>query len=493
MLSPMRRILSPRLFFFAASLVLWVAAALVAVELYERWTARRQVEASRADVMQLQTALHPELEAIATKYAGAPPIPAGDFAARDGFEALAEAERVAYVNSRGEAVLLLDASGTVRQVYTPEQPASVAAFTSAITPGTALTNRLGDEPAADFRNTLPQVLSGGGTQLRDYPVSLADGGEEVLQFAFVPLRNSGEAVACAFVRLSMWKELWVSFRPNVRQDDAYTFSTNALGWRDGEVALPKPEGVYRIVCVGGSTTAEGPTNALTYPKLLERMLADRYGAGRIEVINAGVFASNAHTEMERLDQYLALEPDLVVHYNVVNDITMLLPDWLNEGRSTWQRALAVSHLAYNRFNTLLLPPEEFLAEQLRTAVMMPLDKLAQGITLGGAKMVFASFGAPDYAALPSAEKAFFDANINNMLWGRNVNMAGYTRVVSLYNELLQQFCDENGYAFLPVADRITGGADIYTDICHMNLKGLERKAQAFAELLAPLLDEALAP
>jgi len=42
------------------------------------------------------------------------------------------------------------------------------------------------------------------------------------------------------------------------------------------MTVPKPAGVFRIACVGGSTTVEGPHNELTYPNYLERMLGARF-------------------------------------------------------------------------------------------------------------------------------------------------------------------------------------------------------------------------
>jgi hypothetical protein len=45
---------------------------------------------------------------------------------------------------------------------------------------------------------------------------------------------------------------------------------NSFGFRSPEIEVPKPEGKFRIVCVGGSTTNAGRTNDTTYPALLEK-------------------------------------------------------------------------------------------------------------------------------------------------------------------------------------------------------------------------------
>jgi hypothetical protein len=48
------------------------------------------------------------------------------------------------------------------------------------------------------------------------------------------------------------------------------------GYRMREIALPKPAGLVRVVCIGGSTTVAGRTNDETYPALPERKLQARF-------------------------------------------------------------------------------------------------------------------------------------------------------------------------------------------------------------------------
>ncbi|MBI1317488.1 MAG: hypothetical protein GC168_00880 [Candidatus Hydrogenedens sp.] len=482
-----------RWIFVAVSLLLWVAVGLAAFEFYERWQEGFRAQAAVAAVQQARIAQQPELDAIATEFAGAPPETGADFQAREGFVARDEPAREDYADTRGEAVFLLDSNATVIRAYVPSEPGSVAAFAAPIGTGTQVDAQLDAETAPDFRSAVQLVRDGVGTQLRDYPVQLPGGGEEVLQFAFEPLEQEGTPVIGVFVRLSTWQKLWVDFRPNVHQDDAYDFQTNAQGWRDDPVVLPKPEGLYRIVCIGGSTTAEGPTNALTYPNMLENLLAERWGEGRVEVINAGVYASNAGVEAGRLQQYLALEPDLVIHYNIVNDLTLILPDGLEQGRAGWQRGLAASHTVYNHWNTLLLPSDAYLEQGLRDTVFPSFDVLTQGFRDAGVQFAFASFGAPGYSELDATQQAYFDHVINTMQWGRVMNMASYVHVVGIYNGMLEQYCREQNLLFLPVAGEIAGGAELYTDICHMNLFGMKRKAEAFRDALEPVLQEALQP
>jgi len=96
---------------------------------------------------------------------------------------------------------------------------------------------------------------------------------------------------------------------------------NRLGFRGPEVAARKPEGAFRIACLGGSTTY-GSTIALeseTWPRRLETLL--RETAPSVEVVNAALPAGNSAETLQVLrEAVLPLEPDLVVIHDGVNDV-----------------------------------------------------------------------------------------------------------------------------------------------------------------------------
>jgi hypothetical protein len=84
---------------------------------------------------------------------------------------------------------------------------------------------------------------------------------------------------------SLWLVPGESYRPGARLEleaagERYSIAINSHGFRDREVSLRKPPRVYRVVCVGGSTTVQGRTNSETWPtdigtscKLSERRVA----------------------------------------------------------------------------------------------------------------------------------------------------------------------------------------------------------------------------
>lgn len=104
---------------------------------------------------------------------------------------------------------------------------------------------------------------------------------------------------------------------------------NGLGYRGPEIAIPKPQGTYRIISMGGSTTySTGTTEEESYPAFLESILRDDYGYSNIEVINAGV---SGYTSWEILSSFafrvLELQPDMLIYYGALNDLTVR--EWLS--------------------------------------------------------------------------------------------------------------------------------------------------------------------
>lgn len=99
---------------------------------------------------------------------------------------------------------------------------------------------------------------------------------------------------------------------------------NSLGYAGGEFTKAKGENVFRIVCIGGSTTfGAGASSAnTTWPALLQSLFAS--GActtvKRIEVINAGVPGYHSWHTMLRMEELDGLDPDMYILMDGFNDI-----------------------------------------------------------------------------------------------------------------------------------------------------------------------------
>lgn len=96
---------------------------------------------------------------------------------------------------------------------------------------------------------------------------------------------------------------------------------NEQGFRGPLRPVAKPSGVYRIVCLGGSTTyTQRVKESETYPVQLEVFLKERFPGRPIEVLNAGVKGYTSAESLQNLAfKVLDFEPDLIIVYHAVND------------------------------------------------------------------------------------------------------------------------------------------------------------------------------
>jgi lysophospholipase L1-like esterase len=97
-------------------------------------------------------------------------------------------------------------------------------------------------------------------------------------------------------------------------------NVNAQGFRGPAVAMEKPGGTRRVLCLGGSSVY-GTTNssdAAAWPACLQRELAARTPT---EVLNGGVPGYQLEQSVARFEQvFLPLHPDLAVLCNTYNDV-----------------------------------------------------------------------------------------------------------------------------------------------------------------------------
>jgi len=102
--------------------------------------------------------------------------------------------------------------------------------------------------------------------------------------------------------------------------------------------MPKPEGTYRIFCLGGSTTTGYP---YWFNGAFSSFLRDRLHAifpdKKIEVINVGMTATNSYTALDMARDIVAYQPDLLLDYDGHNEFYGALGVSSNEtlGSSRW--------------------------------------------------------------------------------------------------------------------------------------------------------------
>lgn len=142
-----------------------------------------------------------------------------------------------------------------------------------------------------------------------------------------------------------------TYKPNldIIRDSGVRFQTNSLGIRHtGEIEVPAPEGVFRILSLGESSSVGHTLEAnQTYAAVFQ----DRLNAGapdgvRFEVINAAreawtVWQSAIYLEEAGID----LDPDMVLVYHQTND---LMPTNVIDAQSFLYRLDGTDRQRYER-------------------------------------------------------------------------------------------------------------------------------------------------
>jgi hypothetical protein len=98
-------------------------------------------------------------------------------------------------------------------------------------------------------------------------------------------------------------------------------SINSLGFRGPDFQPVKPEGVFRVICLGESSTfGFRDSDTGTYPFQLEQLFRQHPEGAKVEVINAGFPYYNSGSILALLrEELLDYHPDLLTLYSAYND------------------------------------------------------------------------------------------------------------------------------------------------------------------------------
>ena len=123
------------------------------------------------------------------------------------------------------------------------------------------------------------------------------------------------------------------FEPNQYLEN---ISINNQGIRGQEISNEKPDNIFRIFVVGGSTAFGNwaSSDSTTIPGNLQSMMEQIKTDKEIEVYNLGVFGRTSFEEVHDLKQnFLRYEPDLIIVYDGWNDLYQNFNQF-EEGKTT---------------------------------------------------------------------------------------------------------------------------------------------------------------
>ncbi|HNR36680.1 MAG TPA: hypothetical protein PKO36_15980 [Candidatus Hydrogenedentes bacterium] len=107
--------------------------------------------------------------------------------------------------------------------------------------------------------------------------------------------------------------------------------------------------------------------------------------------------------------------------------------------------------------------------------MNNVEMLACEMQKAGVDIVLCSFACPDLIHLERMERYSFMQPFNPKLQ-IYPRMDDYARAIAAANELLRELCGRLGVFYVPVAEELVGGTDLFTDNCHLHQEAIARKA-----------------
>lgn len=291
---------------------------------------------------------------------------------------------------------------------------------------------------------------------------------------------------------------------------------NRDGFRNLRDFAPKPPGVTRIACYGGSTTygVSVQDNEETYPARLEVALNQIRGAdsSRVETWNLGVGGYTTREILGTLKRTLpALQPDAVLIQIAINDvIPRFYPDYqndyshfrtpfasleLNAFQRMARRSRAWLALAYgagwirplslqSQTQRPMPPVDEALAhldatppsgfaENLEAAVRLARDAGCQVWLLTEPYLDVPAFAGPTEEA-------------------RRLE-AGYRRGLLEHNALIREIAARTGAGLVDLDQMMPREHAYFSDPIHMTVPGNRVKAELVANAIAADLDRAQDP
>jgi lysophospholipase L1-like esterase len=298
---------------------------------------------------------------------------------------------------------------------------------------------------------------------------------------------------------------YLSYYPTPNYKKGLT-SHNSLGYRNDEFPLKKPDGVFRIVALGGSSTYDVSINdnQKTFTAQLEKLLNGEYGYHNVQVINAGVPGYNSWESLGNLEfRVLDLEPDLVIIYEGVNDVhaRLVVPSAYRGDDLGRRQAWQVPHVPLWEHSALL----RIVSRSLNLTRQVSVDDFASAPTY--VSWPFESrlqeFDLDPAEILKKNPPIYFQRNLENMIaiakehnvqilfstWAHSpylhdyASEAYYQQGFRENNDVVKAVATSHGIPLFDFASVMPQDAKYWADGRHVNEAGASVKARLFAEYI----------
>lgn len=295
---------------------------------------------------------------------------------------------------------------------------------------------------------------------------------------------------------------------------------NALGFRGEETTVAKPEGVYRILAIGGSTTYGSGVSRYdkSYPYRLEQYLHAQ-GYTNIEVINAGVPGATSYESLLNLQfRVLEVDPDLIIIYHATNDAhaRLIAPPSAYRADNSGYRAPVTSNVfmpsifEYSTFLRIIgiqlgiIDTHNSLEKiQARYAETSVTDAFFDLWESSIATNAFDEFSVMEL--IEANPPIYFEQNLKSMIgianihdidvmlttWAYSPDFISEARSASdeyilmyqQHNDLIRSIAKETDVYFYDFVLDMPTDAKYFTDGRHMSQNGNERRGKLFGDFI----------
>ena len=280
---------------------------------------------------------------------------------------------------------------------------------------------------------------------------------------------------------SRWEVPFFRYKPNHFTEETDPLKTNSMGFRSPEILIPKPKGIFRILCIGGSTTHEAGQNAVTYPMRLETLLKRKFPEQPCEVINAGIPGIFSQGHLLRLHDYLKVEPDLVIAHLGVNDTLNI---YKNPATNIPAKA---THFIRLLMPAIAAPDLNTFHNSLNSSMGQNLRFLSEQLQRQGIALAFVSMPYPDPKIITEDQYQFFDYQGKQSWDIPAFSLNQYASYITISNNLLKTIAAETQSVYIPLAESMAGITEVYNDFCHMTQPGINAKAEIIFDGIKPLV------
>lgn len=300
------------------------------------------------------------------------------------------------------------------------------------------------------------------------------------------------------------------------------FTTESHGLRcRTEVVTPKPAGLYRIICVGGSTTECAYLDDKdAWPALIEEGLSRRFPARRFQVAGAGVSGTTSADHVTQVSRdLLRLEPDCIILMCGLNDHFRRggVQAASFAGIEAWfvSHSMTVRRIERVRLRLAEGPPSglqpivqdeagRYYAEMRRQCAATPvadsdeafdalhdplpdfarnLERIADACDAAGVRLVLVTH--------PNIYRLDLGKEEQRLLWmtalikvdGRQPPLGWHMRNLSLFNRTIGVLGASRHLLTIDAAKNLPKDTSVFYDDCHFNISG----SRLLADLITPEL------